>query len=56
METLRLELYNEIEILENKLRSFDTDQYGMSHSNESFNISNRIDELETLISETWSKK
>jgi len=55
METLRTEYYNEIEMLTKKLQSFDTDQYGKSYSNESFNISNRIDEFEELISNTWIK-
>ena len=53
MENLRNQYYNEIEVLTKKLQSFDTDQYGKSYSNESFNISNRIDELEELISNTW---
>ena len=53
MENLRNQYYNEIEVLTKKLQSFDTDQYGKSYSNESFNISNRIDELEELIFNTW---
>ena len=53
MENLRNQYYNEIEVLTKKLQSFDTDQYGKSYSNESFNISSRIDELEELISNTW---
>ena len=50
MESLRNELYNQIERLEAQLiNENNVNQYGFSSSE----ISNKIDELETKISETW---
>ena len=53
METLRLELYNQIELLEAKLINSNSNEYGFSEDNA--NVSEQISELETKISETWSK-
>lgn len=51
METLRNELYNQIEALELELRNEDNNnQFGFSSSEIHF----KIQELETKISETWA--
>lgn len=55
MEILRLNLYSQIEDLTAKLRSFDTDEYGISYDPEAVQIRAQIADLETKISETWIK-
>lgn len=53
MKTLRNELYNQIEKLENQLKGFDSDQYGFSNNVEALIIGEKINDLETEISNTW---
>jgi hypothetical protein len=55
MENLRQSYYDQIEVLELKLQGFDSDQYGSAVAQEAVEIGAQIDELETKISETWSK-
>lgn len=55
METLRINLYNEIEKLETELKNFDVNEYGYSEDEEALIIKHKIKELEVEISETWIK-
>ena len=54
METLRNELYNQIEALEVKLMAFPTNQYGYSTDPKATEIRIKIQDLENKISETWT--
>lgn len=55
MENLRNKIYNEIEVLEKQLKNFDTNQYGVSNDPKSIEIHNKIDQLESQLSETFVK-
>jgi len=54
MKELRNEYYAEIERLTQQLKNFDSNEYGFSKDEDSLSISDKIDELEEKISETWT--
>ena len=53
MNELRNSLYNQIEVLENKMKEFPTNEYGFSSDPECIEIREKIGSLESRISETW---
>lgn len=53
MKELRLKLYDQIEALEEKLKGFDTDNYGNSADESNMSIRDQMDDLSRQISATW---
>jgi hypothetical protein len=53
MKELRLKLYDQIEALEEKLKGFDTDNYGNSTDESNMSIRDQMDDLSRQISATW---
>lgn len=54
MQELRNQFYTQIETLENELKGFDCNEYGVSEDPQALAIREQIGELETKISETWT--